>query len=177
METSQQAFLNKVDVRDEYDALKNTVKASFARNKIYNDKVSLDDRKKLGVVLKAELQRISEKYDHAASEEDHCRNIEQLADTITKQFRDILKDRKFKIGTAQKALNLFLKFRWCFGKQKTPPPHCPLDSKILKNVSIYEPWTKLDCIETYKTWIKKVEDKAKANRQSLPVWELENWMK
>jgi hypothetical protein len=170
---NQQKFLDDVDVHDECDALKNTIKASFGRNKIYNDQANPIKRRELGKALKAELQKISAQYDNAVGEEAHCKNIEGLANTITKQFGDNLNDERFKIGTAQKALNLHLKFRWCLGKQKMPPPHCPLDSRILKKAGIYKPWTKLNCIETYKSWIKKLKDRA--SPESLPAWELDNW--
>lgn len=173
MKIKQQVFLTDVKVLNECDALKNTIKASFGRNKIYMGEPALAERKRLHDAIKTELQNISAKYDCVVSEEDHCKNIERLADAISKQFSGILKDGKFKIGAAQKALNLYLKFRWCLGKQKLPPPHCPLDGGILKKAGVYEPWTKLDCIDTYKKWIKKIE--AKAKPQSLSEWELDTW--
>jgi hypothetical protein len=173
VETNKQKFLDAVKVRDESDALKNTIKASFQRNKLYAGKPNLADRKELHDTLKRELQRISAQNNVPVSEERHCQNIEQLADSITKQFACILRDGRFKIGTAQKALNLHLKFRWCLEKQNLPPPHCPLDSRILKKAGVYMPWTTLDSIETYKDWIEKV--KAVARPKSLPEWELDNW--
>jgi hypothetical protein len=38
-----------------------------------------------------------------------------------------------RIGLAQKALNLYLKYLWCLGEIHEPP-HCPLDSIVLGQV-------------------------------------------
>ncbi|HEV2328466.1 MAG TPA: hypothetical protein VGY56_06725 [Verrucomicrobiae bacterium] len=155
------------------DALRNTIKASFARNKIYSGKPSYIKRRELHDALKSELQKISAQHDRAISEEQHCKNILQLAETITKQFGPIIRESRFNIGTAQKSLNLYLKFQWCLGRQKLPPPHCPIDSKILKKSGIYEPWTKIDSIKTYKDWIERV--KVIASQKPLAEWELNTW--
>ena len=104
MKIKQQDFLADVKVFDECGALKNTIKASFGRNKIYESKPTLAERKELQEKLKIELEKLSARYGSVVKEDDHCNNIEQIADTISRQFGGILKDGRFRIGTAQKAL-------------------------------------------------------------------------
>lgn len=171
----QRQFLKLVDVCDDSKALANTVKATFQRNNIYKKQLLPRQRRELRTILKCRLQEISVGYSKRVSETKHCENIEELARTVTKRFKGILHNEKFTIGSAQKALNLYLKFKWCMGKQRTPAPHCPLDRKVLNMAGIDGSWTKLDSIKKYKDWVSILKSKAKANKQSLPMWELCAW--
>ena len=174
MTKKQDDFLKTVGVSCERGAMKDSIVSAFQRNKVYEGNPSLADREDLRCALRAEIRKTASAYSVPVTETKHCENIRNLADTLTKQFSKILDGRRFKIGTAQKALNLYLKFLWCLGVHKTVPPHCPLDGIILKKAGVYEAWTKLDCIETYKNWIEKVRVKA-ARHNSIAEWELENW--
>lgn len=77
-----------------------------------------------------------------------------------------------KFGHAQKALNLYLKYHWCFGMLPMPP-HCPLDSIVLKKIPGFtqERWTRLDSSERYVNIISAA--KVQANGVPLAVWELD----
>ena len=103
------------------------------------------------------------------SEEEHCNNIEKLAKCI-ESHKKILREPYHKIGTAQKLLNLQLKYLWCAGKI-CRPPHCPIDSRILKHVKWKcEPWTRWKCIDIYKAAIEKIRNKA--DGEHVADWEL-----
>ena len=177
MTIDQKVFLESVGVQNESEAIKNSVVAAFQRNRVYKGEtfISSSDRKKLRGALCVDIKGLASGYTHFVSEDVHCNNIQSLADKLTKQFSGILDDGRFKIGTAQKSLNLYLKFLWCLGIHKQEPPHCPLDGLILKKVKIYNAWTKLDCMDTYKKWIGSV--RVFAQPQSLSEWELKYWKK
>lgn len=170
--TKKQEFLKTVGVTCERGAIQNSIVAAFQHNKVYNGNPGLADREELRRVLRSEIRDLASGYSATIAEAKHCKNISSLADSITRQFARILLGGRFKIGTAQKAFNLYLKFLWCLGSHPTPP-HCPLDRSILKKVSVYKAWTKMDCIDTYKTWMEKIGEKASS--QSIAEWELEKW--
>ena len=120
--------------------------------------------------------------DNQRKDDQHCKNLEDLANTLSDEFKNILAltndEPRFRIGIAQKALNLYLKRLWCLGKIPTPP-HCPFDSTILKKLErLKEPteWTKMDEIEEYKRWVKAAREQAKADgSSSIAEWELRHW--
>ena len=103
----------------------------------------------------------------------HCENIETLARDISEKCEDVLADGNFRIGLAQKALNLYLKFYWWLGVINIPPPHCPIDSIVLKEVPEYNdsPWTKITQINEYMNVIEKVRKKAR--KLPLAEWEMQ----
>jgi hypothetical protein len=86
----------------------------------------------------------------------------------------LLAGGKFRIGTAQKALNLYLKYLWCLGKIRMPP-HCPFDAQIIKKIpkSPCQSWTKLKDEEEYLKLVAAANDTA--NPLSLAVWELREY--
>ena len=178
MENAQSKFLKSVNVENEIDALGNCVRAAFGRNRIYKKDINQYRRENLRCDLKSELLLIAEPYrETIISEAKHEENIQELSNRLTKKHSAILKEDCFKIGTSQKALNLFLKFLWCLGKLPggLEPVHCPLDGVILKKASIYKAWTKLNEIEVYRKWITKIRSKISPN--SLSSWELAEWNK
>jgi hypothetical protein len=168
-------FLKKVNVTDESSAQRNTVSASFKRNKQYADN-NPDNRKQLGDALKQQVESVSKQYINGSVDEaTHLDNIKSISDDLSSRFGDILIGKRFKIGTAQKALNLYLKFLWCLGKLKAQPPHCPMDAIVLKKASVYDAWTKCDSIDSYKKWVSKAKVKAESKNMTLSEWELGVW--
>ena len=91
----------------------------------------------------------------------------------------ILHENEFKIGTAQKLLNLQLKYLWCWNKIPKPP-HCPIDSNVLRKVR-WNPvcpcnpncttWTTWKCIEIYKKAIRTIREHT--GGKDIAKWELE----
>ena len=105
----------------------------------------------------------------------HYKNIEKLKEEAGEYKNGkILFDGKYKIGTAQKLLNLYLKYLWCEGILSPKPPHCPVDGTILKYVGWDgEPWTKWESINQYKAAIEKIRNKA--NGEHIADWELHTY--
>lgn len=115
-------------------------------------------------------------YLNTISEELHLKNIVDMAESLSSEFGYLLKNNRFRIGAAQKAINLFVKFLWCLNDNFPTPPHCPIDRGILKEVSIYKSWTQLDSINTYQDWIKKIGEHARLKGfTSIAEWELDLW--
>lgn len=174
MKTVQEHFLHATNVTCETEALRNCVLASFRRNNIYLSGAENARRWRLRQDLKARLTALGDIYAHGSvSETEHEANIVGLADALSAEHGDILVNRRFKIGTSQKALNLYLKFLWCLGRLSAMPHHCPVDRVILSSVSLNGSWTKLDEISIYRSWIGTIRQAA--GTRSLCEWELEVW--
>jgi len=94
---------------------------------------------------------------------------------------NLLYGNRFRIGIAQKAFNLYLKYSWCLGKAACPQ-HCPFDSGIIKKLPLTEQqksdlqWTNLDCLDDYQAPVDAGRMKVKTTEHSsLSDWELEEW--
>jgi hypothetical protein len=164
MPNPKQAFL-----RDQ--AFLSAVIASLQRASIYSSRTSDLDRRVLGKALRAILMEIAEQYTTPVSEEAHVKNIVRLADTISAKCGAFLVNGRLRIGIAQKALNLYLKYLWCL-EQIPTPPHCPFDSRIMTQLpqNVQVSWTRLDDISTYLDLV--VAAKRVAAGQSLAEWDL-----
>src|SRR5438552_12291460 len=123
-ETEKHKFLH-----DELFSL--TLMATVQRGKIYTEGTTEAQRLPLQNELRQILEDIAKLYEQVVSEDAHCSNISTLADGLSRSHATVLKDRRFRIGSAQKALNLFLKYLWCIGKIPTPP-HCPFDFQVIQ---------------------------------------------
>ncbi len=148
-----------------------TLAATLQRNKVYSSNTSEDSRKRVRKGIEQELTLIKDRYTQPVSEEDHEKNIVCLSNTISSKYKKYLSEERFRIGTAQKALNLFLKYLWCLGKA-WEPPHFPIDAIMLEKIPGGKSvrWTKLDSINEYKAIIKKA--KTVTDGKSLANWEL-----
>lgn len=165
-------------------AITNSINAAFQRGCVYAKGLDVNnpgrDRVRRELVRYLE-DLVKENYKSGTpSWDEHCSNIEDLADYMTNRFKldGILRDNRFRIGTAQKVLNLYLKYLWCLEDGFAEPPHCPLDRPIIARTGLkgdeYD-WTKLDKIAAYRTIIEQCRELARAENLSLPQWELENW--
>ena len=113
-------------------------------------------------------------YQSPVTEEEHLSNLIRLADDFTSKFPHFLKNKRFRIGIAQKALNLYLKYLWC-ADLISQPPHCPFDSIVinrLPNCSDLR-WTSIDTIEDYQRLVQNA--RRVADGKSIAEWELEVW--
>lgn len=169
-------FLNRVKVASIRDALRNSLVAAFQHNPIYKPEIQQFDRKPLRKAFRNKLQQIGSLYSQPVTEESHIDNIVDMADSLSSRFGYLLKNNRFRIGTSQKAINLFVKFLWCLNDNCPTPPHCPIDRKILDEVSIDGSWTKLDSIIAYQDWIQKIREHVRLkNYESIAEWELDVW--
>src|SRR5690606_24374103 len=111
----------------------------------------------------------------------HYKTIEKFATDVSKKHGKILKSNRFRIGTAQKFINLYWKLAWLSGKISTLPIHCPFDSIIINHLpgNVRASWTRMDSIEKYKKWVSAARMKANngntkaTNAKKLAEWELE----
>lgn len=164
MSPEQLAFLE-----DEFFSM--TLMATVQRGKLYREGSSEAERDAFRRGLRSELARLAEQYRAVVSEDQHLENIESLADGLSRAHANALNGGRFRIGSAQKALNLYLKYMWCLGRIPTPP-HCPFDFMILsrlpncRNVR----WTQLDSLSEYE----QIVSHAKATAGTIPLaeWEL-----
>lgn len=165
-------------------AIATSIIAAFQHAGVYVAGLKDNDPRKnsLRKELADRLRSLGEKYHERVTREQHCQNIEDLANTLTENYKGtaLLRKERFRIGIAQKALNVYLKNLWCLGEITPPPPHCPLDRQIIDRLGLksserseYD-WTKLKKIERYKELISLCDKEArKKGFQNITEWELE----
>jgi hypothetical protein len=151
-----------------------TLAGTAQRSGLYKKETAEQARKPFQKALRKLLEEMVGEYAKDVSEERHVENIKRLADKLSAKHADILAEGGMRIGLAQKALNLYLKYLWCLG-EIPEPPHCPLDAIVLGKVKGFETvrWTRMKTIEEYCDVIVKV--KVAAAGRSLAQWELALW--
>lgn len=153
-----------------------SVLGALGRSNTYSKSTSEEDKNAFRNALREKLREIGDQYTSSISEERHISNIKKIADDLTLNFYHCLKNGRFRIGIAQKALNLYLKYLWCVGFIPTPP-HCPFDSIIIGHLPECEDlnWTAIDSIDDYQKLVNAA--RKKADRKPIAKWELEIWLK
>jgi hypothetical protein len=162
-----------------------SINAAFQRGNVYSDSKAYSDprREILRKRLSSLLRDLGTQYSETVSSVRHKQNIAKIADDLTTAFKDggLLRGNRFRVGIAQKALNLYLKYLWCLGKIATPP-HCPFDDRIIGKLPLSEKqkrdlaWTALDSLDGYQVLIDAGLKKIKTTgHASLSDWELEEW--
>jgi len=164
MDADQETFL-----RNEFFTL--TLAGTVQRAGVYRSGSSERERRPFHVDLRLKLEEIAKQYEKEVPDEKHIQNIIGLSNALSRTHEDVLRDKRFRIGSAQKALNLYLKYLWCIGKIPRPP-HCPFDSFIIGKLPTYEGpnWTALDREEEYRNLVAAA--KVKAQGCPLSVWQL-----
>jgi hypothetical protein len=166
MNESQWAFLEEV-------FLSNSISSALGHNPTYKKGAPKDASDILGRELRRALRELAARYSDPVSEEEHIQNIKALAKRISERCAAILEDRNFRLGPAQKAFNVYLKFLWCDGRI-SPPPHCPFDSELIGKLKLppgcQVKWTMLDDEKSYRDWVSAA--KVQAGAESLAAWEL-----
>lgn len=168
--TSQQRFIqNEIWVV--------TAQAGLQRSKTYADHATDKEKEAFRNAMKDWLDDIiKQKYQEKPVKSDqHIENIQLFCNNITEGFNNILINNKFRIGSAQKIFNLYLKYRWCLGDVQEPP-HCPFDGIVIAKLGReceHIKWTEMDDIEVYKYLVECAM--TQANGTSLANWEIELW--
>ena len=169
----------------ESETLMLTVNGALGRNPTYRANVDEDRKKKFQDSLRSHLKARLEEYRVGQMGDDrHVANIKALSSGLSECHREILIDGRFRIGAAQKALNLYLKYAWARGIIPEPP-HCPIDAIVLGKIKkcpksarcriCPTPWTKIDTTQEYRHFIEKAKAVAERQGQSLAKWELGIW--
>jgi hypothetical protein len=165
MNTDQAKFL-----KDEFFSL--TLMGTVQRADVYARDSDSRARNAFQRALRRRLEELAPRYRKQVTEEEHIKNIKELSEKVSAEHGDALMNRRFRIGPAQKALNLYLKYLWCIG-EIPPPPHCPFDYWIIQEVlGLDMKWTCLDDFAEYWQLVEAARKKAKAHGLSLPEWEL-----
>ncbi len=167
MESLKQSYLR-------IEFLSFSANGALGRSNTYSESATDAEKSIFRDSLYMELLKYEKRYLKRVSEADHIKNIIDLSKTLSKKFSHCLKGGCFRIGIAQKALNLYLKYLWCIGIIEEPP-HCPFDYNIIKNIPGYngDSWTSLNCINDYKQLVS--EAKKVAGEKTLSMWELSLW--
>jgi len=172
----KQKFLQATHVTCNREAVHNAITAALQRNLTYEARASTADRATFRYAFAECLHRYAEQYRNQVTERQHLDIIEQISYELSTQFTSILIHGRLRIGTCQKALNLYLKFLWCLDANWPAPLHCPVDRIVLQAAGLSDAWTKLDSIETYAEWITKIRATALAyGASSVAEWELQLW--
>lgn len=135
----------KWDFLDE-EFLASSIRGAFGHAGIYRGKTPEKRRRELGGELRRLLREYARAYGSEVPDETHNKNIRELAEKLSREFKDVMKDERFRTGVAQKALNLYLKYLWCMGRIPTPP-QCPFDREVLRKADVSDLWTNLVDIE------------------------------
>lgn len=169
MDTSKEKFFGN-------EFLTMSLLGALGRSKTYSQSVSDQDKSLFRIALREKLSEIGNKYVSPVTEEEHLSNMTKLADDLSSKFSHCLKNGRFRIGIAQKALNLYLKYLWCVGLIPTPP-HCPFDSIVISYIPGCSNlnWTSIDAIGDYKKLVNTA--RKKADGKPIGEWELEIWLK
>jgi len=169
MNAEQEHFL-----KEEFLTL--SINGALGRSNTYLESASEKDRINFRTDLRLELREISAKYTTTVAEQTHVSNIQGLANGLTSKYRSLLVGGRFRIGIAQKALNLYLKYLWCLGLIPLPP-HCPFDKRIIDQLPECADlnWTLINTIDDYMKLVKAATKRAAP--KSLSEWELRAWTK
>lgn len=173
-------FLTVTRVSTEQAAMTATLQAALQQrqNKVYSrDEVAnerLTFRNELARMMRAESQLYVDPIEPILDDQ-HCAAIRRISESLSSGFGQILKDGRFRYGTAQKAFNLYLKFLWKLGKLgDANPPHCPVDGIVLAAAGLSGSWTWSDDEQEYRGWIREI--RKKSTPRSLSEWEHETWL-
>jgi hypothetical protein len=124
-------------------------------------------------VISFATDRILGAYESTVSESDHEANISLLSADGSEHGKAILGRHGYKVGVAQKLLNLQLKYLWCLGLIPEPP-HCPVDRVVINKTAFRSKiaWTQMIDLDTYRQVIEALRALADQSNQSLATWEL-----
>lgn len=140
---------------------------------VYAKEVKTHQRTKEKKILRDVLEALGPMYVKGdVTEALHVEFIQKIADDVSKALGKKLHKERFRIGVAQKLINLHLKYLWATGYIEEPP-HCPIDGIIRDKAKISYDWTTNDSIDDYRQAV--VDLKKMTNGRSLSVWELEEF--
>ncbi len=145
--------------------------ATVQRANVYRAGATEVLRDEFRVGLRQALDDLATAYRRPVGDAAHVRRIVALADRLTREHPRALVRGRFRIGPAQKALNLYLKYLWSAGWIPMPP-HCPFDAVIMGALPYRHrvSWTQLDAPEGYQKLVSVAREVA--GSVPLAEWEL-----
>jgi hypothetical protein len=174
-------FLIVTGVRDERRAMAESLKSALQQrqNTVYSRPEFGDERTRFRDALAQLIRSEAARYRQASrvTDAEHCEAIRRISDGLSIRYGHIfLTKRRFRYGTAQKALNLYLKFLWRLGQLGSgKPPHCPVDGVVLKAARLAGMWTHSDDQQEYMRWIEGI--RKVASPLDLADWEYGIWQR
>jgi len=152
---------------------------TFQRGKIYRKGSSPSDSQKIAFKNKIKEIIKSQTADVGANESEgfvkKLKDSQELINGMIERDGYSSGINKFRFGTTQKLVNLYLKYQWCLG-WRDEPPHCPFDGIILgEKLGLPDKWTKSDDVRDYLSWVKEAEKRASSEGKTIAQWELEAW--
>ncbi len=151
-----------------------TFGGAFQHASIYNaTAIGASKRKFRDAIKRRVRERVRSKYAQGdVSSAEHTQQIAELAAWASDHYGRLLANGRLRLGVAQKLLNLYLKYLWCWGGFPEPP-HCPFDRTIIRKLRCGHQinWTDMDDIEEYRMLVRAAEE---ASGGQIPVaqWEL-----
>src|SRR5258706_16124632 len=80
---------------------------------IFSSLSTKEERIRFSIALCLKLDDLKSSYNFGVSEIEHLDNIENISDDLSIMHGAALYSGRYRIGVAQKALNLSLKYWWC----------------------------------------------------------------
>lgn len=148
-----------------------TLSTRGKNNPVYESSVKSHQKSKPKKAIRNVLSDLEQKYIKSPSSEEHTKYIADTAARLTKDIGKYLHNNRFRIGIAQKLINLHLKYLWCSGVIQEPP-HCPIDGIIRDAANLEYNWIISDDIEDYKAAIESLNQISQTRNETLAQWEL-----
>lgn len=149
--------------------------ASVQRSGLYKSGLDPNERAQFRAdVIGYVSDRLIPLYNRPVTERKHLQNIAELSRHGSRLGRSILNADGYRVGIAQKLLNLQLKYLWC-ADLVAEPPHCPVDRVIINKTKFRNQvsWTQITSIDEYAEVISAIKEQSDASGCSLAQWELE----
>jgi hypothetical protein len=142
---------------------------------IYDKGTKVWQRTRAKNVLREWLVEIEGKYINGiVTEAEHISFIAEVAEGVSNGLATYLHRGRFRVGVAQKLVNVHLKYLWSAGFCPEPP-HCPIDGIIRDAAGISYLWTRSDSIEEYKKAIQELKTISATKGLTLAQWELKTF--
>ena len=142
---------------------------------VYDSGTKVWQRARAKSVLREWLIKVEEKYSiGSVTDLEHVSFIAEVAEGVTNELTVYLHKGRFRVGVAQKLVNVHLKYLWTAGFCPEPP-HCPIDGIIRDAAGISYLWTRSDSIEDYQKAIQELKLISGAKSLTLAQWELQTF--
>lgn len=115
------------------------------------------------------------------SEEDHKKRLRSLSTVISRRYKCILYERRYRLGIAQKVVNTFLKLLWSADLINTPH-HCPFDNKVKRKIEKFSEegylccWTDFTSMKEYENYVSAARIAAAKEVLSIADWDLTHFI-
>jgi hypothetical protein len=141
---------------------------------IYRRGTREQDRREFSFRCRAFIDaEVLPQYSSPVSERDHLSIISTTRFAIENFGNGILSHDEYRYASAQKLVNLYLKYAWCLGRI-AEPPHCPVDRIVIQQTRLRDTvsWTKIRREDEYVAVIDAIREEANRVGMSIAVWEL-----